>query len=135
MPLGSTSWRIGILVYVLVVVIKDLLHYQNGSITGFFLLYRLDFHRSPEPDFPNKVCNPAARLRLIVCSYMTQKPHENIRFNVIMAAELLFPKLVVFGASGPTGRHLVQQALKNGHVVSAVVRNPNKFDIKQVIQS
>lgn len=47
-----------------------------------------------------------------------------------MAVELLFPRLVIFGASGPTGRHVVQQALKMGHVVSAVVRSPEKFDIK-----
>ncbi|XP_022784843.1 flavin reductase (NADPH)-like isoform X2 [Stylophora pistillata] len=46
-----------------------------------------------------------------------------------MAAELLFPKLVIFGASGPTGRHLVQNALTKGHFVSAVVRSPDKFDI------
>ena len=49
-----------------------------------------------------------------------------------MAAELLFPKLVIFGASGPTGRHLVQQALNKGHLVSAVVRSPDKFDIRWV---
>ncbi|XP_058968375.1 flavin reductase (NADPH) [Pocillopora verrucosa] len=47
-----------------------------------------------------------------------------------MAAELLFPKLVIFGASGPTGRHLVQQALNKGHLISAVVRSPDKFDIR-----
>ena len=49
-----------------------------------------------------------------------------------MAAELLFPKLVIFGASGPTGRHLVQQALNKGHLISAVVRSPDKFDIRWV---
>ena len=47
-----------------------------------------------------------------------------------MAAELLFPKLVVFGASGPMGRLVVQQALQKGHLVSAVVRSPERFDIK-----
>ena len=49
-----------------------------------------------------------------------------------MAAEPLFPKLVIFGASGPTGRHLVQQALNKGHLISAVVRSPDKFDIRWV---
>lgn len=46
------------------------------------------------------------------------------------AVELLYPKLVVFGASGPTGRLVVQQALQKGHLVFAVVRSPEKFDIK-----
>lgn len=49
-----------------------------------------------------------------------------------MAAELPFPKLVVFGASGPMGRLVVQQALQKGHLVCAVVRSPEKFDIKYV---
>ena len=48
------------------------------------------------------------------------------------AVELLYPKLVVFGASGPTGRLVVQQALQKGHLVFAVVRSPEKFDIKYV---
>ncbi|CAH3035537.1 hypothetical protein pdam_00011006 [Pocillopora damicornis] len=47
------------------------------------------------------------------------------------AAELLFPKLVVFGATGPTGLAVVQQALEKGHAVTAVARNPESFPIKQ----
>ncbi|KAL9969694.1 hypothetical protein ACROYT_G021943 [Oculina patagonica] len=43
------------------------------------------------------------------------------------AAEL---RLVVFGASGPMGRLVIQQALAKGHTVSAIVRSPEKFDIK-----
>jgi putative NADH-flavin reductase len=36
-------------------------------------------------------------------------------------------KLLVFGATGGTGRQLVQQALAQGHVVTAFVRNPSRF--------
>ncbi len=38
-------------------------------------------------------------------------------------------KIAVFGASGPTGRHLVEQALNIGFQVTAFVRNPGIFDI------
>ena len=36
--------------------------------------------------------------------------------------QLLFPKLIVFGASGPTGLEVVQQNLAKGHAVTALVR-------------
>ena len=36
-------------------------------------------------------------------------------------------KLVILGATGPTGQHLVTQALEAGHEVTAVVRNPDKM--------
>lgn len=45
-------------------------------------------------------------------------------------AELLFPKLAVFGATGRTGLLLVQQALAKGYSVAAVVRNPEKFQLE-----
>lgn len=32
--------------------------------------------------------------------------------------------ILIFGATGPTGRELVQQALAHGHVVTAFARNP-----------
>ena len=35
--------------------------------------------------------------------------------------------LVIFGASGRTGNHLVRQAIGMGHDVTAVVRRPNKL--------
>jgi putative NADH-flavin reductase len=38
-------------------------------------------------------------------------------------------KLLVFGASGPTGGHLVAQALEQGHEVTAFVRDPGKFAV------
>lgn len=37
-------------------------------------------------------------------------------------------KILVFGASGGTGRELVTQALDQGHVVTAFVRNPFKIN-------
>ncbi|ASZ12962.1 SDR family oxidoreductase [Chitinophaga pendula] len=37
---------------------------------------------------------------------------------------------IIFGASGGTGRHLVTQALAQGHQVTAFVRNPATFDIR-----
>ncbi|MGK7925192.1 MAG: NAD(P)-dependent oxidoreductase [Spirulina sp.] len=39
-------------------------------------------------------------------------------------------KLVIFGATGGTGRQVVKQALEQGHAVTAFVRNPDKLDIQ-----
>lgn len=39
-------------------------------------------------------------------------------------------KLLVFGASGLTGREIVKQALDQNHAVTAFVRSPEKFDIR-----
>ena len=39
-------------------------------------------------------------------------------------------KLVVFGASGGTGREIIGQALEQGHEVTALVRDPKKLAIK-----
>jgi len=38
--------------------------------------------------------------------------------------------LLIFGATGGTGRELVKQALAQGHVVTAFARNPDKLDIQ-----
>lgn len=38
-------------------------------------------------------------------------------------------KIVVFGANGPTGRLLVEQALAAGHQVTAVTRDPARFPL------
>jgi putative NADH-flavin reductase len=39
-------------------------------------------------------------------------------------------KIVVFGASGGTGKQVVKQALEAGHRVTAFVRSPSKLDIE-----
>lgn len=38
-------------------------------------------------------------------------------------------RVAVFGASGPTGQHLVRQSLDQGHTVVALVRTPSKIDM------
>lgn len=38
-------------------------------------------------------------------------------------------RLVVFGASSPTGKHVVEQALQAGHEVTAFVRDPSKLGV------
>lgn len=38
-------------------------------------------------------------------------------------------KLVIFGANGPVGVLLTQQALDEGHIVTAVTRRPNEFPL------
>ncbi|MBX2865084.1 MAG: SDR family oxidoreductase [Leptolyngbyaceae cyanobacterium MAG.088] len=39
-------------------------------------------------------------------------------------------KLVIFGATGTTGRHVVEQALEQGHTVTAFARTPAKLGIQ-----
>jgi NAD(P)H-binding len=39
-------------------------------------------------------------------------------------------RVTVFGASGVTGRHLIDQALTHGHHVTAFVRDASRFDAK-----
>ena len=39
-------------------------------------------------------------------------------------------KIVVFGATGRTGKEVVKQALEKGHHVTAVVRTPEKMNIQ-----
>ncbi len=38
-------------------------------------------------------------------------------------------KLIIFGSTGGTGRHLVTQALEKGHKVTAFVRRPEKLKV------
>lgn len=39
-------------------------------------------------------------------------------------------KLLIFGPTGDTSRQLVEQALAQGHVVTALARNSGKLDLK-----
>ncbi len=39
-------------------------------------------------------------------------------------------KVVVFGASGGLGLQVIKQALEAGHIITAFVRSPEKFDVK-----
>jgi putative NADH-flavin reductase len=41
-------------------------------------------------------------------------------------------KIVIFGASGATGKLLVAQALERGHLVTAFVRTPSKLETKHI---
>jgi putative NADH-flavin reductase len=43
--------------------------------------------------------------------------------------EVLSVKVIVFGASGKTGRELVKQALEGKHEVTAFVRDPSKLNV------
>jgi putative NADH-flavin reductase len=38
--------------------------------------------------------------------------------------------ILIIGATGPTGQQLVQQALAQGHEVTALVRNPDKLEMQ-----
>lgn len=40
-------------------------------------------------------------------------------------------KIIVFGASGRTGKHLITQALEQGHTVTAFARTPDKITTSQ----
>ena len=52
---------------------------------------------------------------------------EFIRFA--QAGIISYMRIVIFGASGRTGRHLVKQALDRGHAVTAFARNPAKIGV------
>ncbi|XP_068616923.1 flavin reductase (NADPH)-like [Brachionichthys hirsutus] len=39
-------------------------------------------------------------------------------------------KIVVLGATGQTGQYMVNQALQQGHTVTAIVRNPGKITVR-----
>src|SRR5262249_27356551 len=45
--------------------------------------------------------------------------------NAPTQPEMRTMRIAIFGASGRTGRQLVEQAVAQGHEVTAIVRNPN----------
>jgi putative NADH-flavin reductase len=51
----------------------------------------------------------------------TTKPYDT---------EIQKMKVVVFGSTGGTGRQLVEQALEEGHQVTALARHPEKFPMQ-----
>jgi putative NADH-flavin reductase len=51
-------------------------------------------------------------------------------FGCATGEELEPMNVLVFGASGATGREVVRRALDRGHSVAAFVRNPDRFEIK-----
>lgn len=46
-------------------------------------------------------------------------------WNIVMREAVM--RIAVFGASGATGRHVVDRALEAGHEVAALVRDPDAF--------
>lgn len=53
-----------------------------------------------------------------------------LAFGCTTNAEVESVNVLVFGASGATGREVVKHALDRGHSVSAFVRDPDKFEIE-----
>lgn len=39
-------------------------------------------------------------------------------------------KIVLFGATGKTGRELVKQGIERGHLITAIVRSPDKLNVE-----
>lgn len=37
-------------------------------------------------------------------------------------------KILLFGATGRTGKHIIEEAIKRGHEISAIARNPEKLE-------
>jgi putative NADH-flavin reductase len=48
----------------------------------------------------------------------------------LSGSKISMKKIIVFGATGGTGKQVVRQALENGLEVTTVVRNPSGFDLQ-----
>lgn len=60
------------------------------------------------------------------------KPFSTLSINqpwLNSVCQSLRMKVAVLGATGQTGQYLVNQALQQGHTVTAIVRNPGKLTI------
>jgi nucleoside-diphosphate-sugar epimerase len=44
---------------------------------------------------------------------------------------VLYMKIIVFGATGGVGQHVVKQAIEAGHEVTAFVRTPEKLEVQE----
>ncbi|KPP67949.1 hypothetical protein Z043_113416 [Scleropages formosus] len=55
---------------------------------------------------------------------ISRRFHSQLCERVTAASNM---RIAVLGATGQTGQYLVNQALQQGHVVTAVVRNPGKL--------
>src|SRR5829696_6094888 len=55
------------------------------------------------------------------------KPHQKSSYLFTNQPTM---KLLIFGASGKTGQHLVSQALEQGHMVTAFARTPAKIKLQ-----
>ena len=42
-------------------------------------------------------------------------------------------KILLLGATGRTGKHIIEEAIKRGHEISAIARDPEKLKDYQII--
>lgn len=59
----------------------------------------------------------------------TMQMHSNASFPALSTPSSR-PRVIVFGATGGTGRLLVEQALARGYAVTAFSRNPGKLELE-----
>lgn len=64
---------------------------------------------------------------LVECIVVTFEPPGP---NNQTAGSDALPRVLVLGANGPSGRHVVEQALDRGHAVNALTRHPESFPIR-----
>lgn len=64
----------------------------------------------------------------LVWEHLTRCPFINP--DLALCVKSLRMKIAVLGATGQTGQYLVNQALQQGHTVTAIVRNPGKLTVQ-----
>lgn len=55
---------------------------------------------------------------------------EDVLFSIVYTIKHTNVNIIIFGASGATGHQLVKQALAQGHMVTAFVRNAQRLKIR-----